>query len=153
MLLPSKVFRDLGGFDPRYFMYSEDLDLCYRVKKAGLKIYHVPRAEILHHGGGSSKTRFSRFSVVMTREAQRVYMQTHHGALGALNYRFLVGCSAVARIFAMAAAWILRGKANREAPEVALRKWWAILRWCLGLEPWAGKSFRGAADDNQAVPV
>ncbi|RYD33659.1 MAG: glycosyltransferase family 2 protein, partial [Verrucomicrobiaceae bacterium] len=132
MLMETGLLRKLGGFDPRYFMYSEDLDLCRRVSDEGLKVYHVPCAEIIHHGGGSSKTRFSRFSVVMTREAQRVYMQTHHGAAGALSYRFLMASSALARIAAMSGAWLLGGRGRRETSRVALWKWWAILRWSIG---------------------
>ncbi|MDD5311216.1 MAG: glycosyltransferase family 2 protein [Candidatus Omnitrophica bacterium] len=38
----------LGGFDERHFMYYEDIDLCYRVKKAGSRVVYVPQAEAAH---------------------------------------------------------------------------------------------------------
>ncbi len=39
---------ELGGFDESHFMYYEDIDLCYRAKKAGWKVAYVPRAEAIH---------------------------------------------------------------------------------------------------------
>jgi GT2 family glycosyltransferase len=54
MLIPRKTFEKVGLFDERYFMYFEDLDFCRRVKKAGLKVYYLPEAKILHHHGQSA---------------------------------------------------------------------------------------------------
>ncbi len=42
------LLRELGGFDEIFFMYGEDLDLCYRMKEKGLKIMWVPRGSVLH---------------------------------------------------------------------------------------------------------
>ena len=52
MLLRCETFRRVGGFGSQYFMYGEDMDLCAKVRNAGLKIYYEPRAEVIHHGGG-----------------------------------------------------------------------------------------------------
>jgi GT2 family glycosyltransferase len=53
MLIPRKTIEKIGLFDERYFMYFEDLDYCRRVKKAGLKVYYLPEARIIHHHGKS----------------------------------------------------------------------------------------------------
>jgi len=45
----------VGLFDPDYFMYGEDLDLCYRLKQKGWKIFYVPNAGALHVKGASSR--------------------------------------------------------------------------------------------------
>ena len=50
MVLPTEVYRKLGGFHERYFMYGEDMDLCFRLRQAGYSVLHVPAAEIVHHG-------------------------------------------------------------------------------------------------------
>ena len=55
MLIPKKVFSQIGFLDERYFMYFEDLDFCRRVKRAGLKIFYLPAVEIIHHHGASGK--------------------------------------------------------------------------------------------------
>lgn len=141
MLLRSEVFRRLGGFDPRYFMYAEDMDLCLKVRRSGLKIYHVPRAAVVHHGGGSSKTQFSRFSTVMIREAIGIYFRSNFGCLQAGQYRILMGGTAGARILTFICACLVTGKANRKANWVSVLKWWAVFRWSLGMESWAAERF------------
>ena len=45
----------VGFFDPAYFMYGEDIDLCYRLKQGGWKIFFVPAAEAFHIHGASSR--------------------------------------------------------------------------------------------------
>ncbi len=54
MLIPQKMIEKIGLLDEKYFMYFEDLDYCQRVKQAGLKVYYLPEAEILHHHGQSA---------------------------------------------------------------------------------------------------
>ncbi|HEX4583516.1 MAG TPA: glycosyltransferase [Burkholderiaceae bacterium] len=48
LLLDSEVFRSLGGFDERYFMYCEDADLCLRMQLAGWHLHHVPSVKLVH---------------------------------------------------------------------------------------------------------
>ena len=47
----------LGGFDENFFMYFEEVDLCYRLFSQGRQIHFVPEAEIIHVGGGSTTQR------------------------------------------------------------------------------------------------
>ncbi|HWK26864.1 MAG TPA: glycosyltransferase family 2 protein [Solirubrobacter sp.] len=51
MLVRREALASAGGFDERFFMYSEETDLCRRIKSAGWEIRHVPQMTILHHGG------------------------------------------------------------------------------------------------------
>lgn len=53
----SELYRQLNGFDEDFFMYGEDLDLCFRAKVAGFKNYYTPATNILHFKGQSCKTR------------------------------------------------------------------------------------------------
>ncbi len=45
----------VGFFDPDYFMYGEDIDLCYRLKQGGWKVYYLPHAEAVHVKGAATK--------------------------------------------------------------------------------------------------
>lgn len=47
------VFRNLGGFDANYFAHSEEIDLCWRIKRAGYKIMVIPQSVVYHVGGGT----------------------------------------------------------------------------------------------------
>lgn len=142
MILRADLFRRLGGFDPRYFMYAEDMDLCRRIRRAGWRIRHVPGARVIHHGGGSSATRFNAFPTVMIREALSLYMRANLGRGAALLHRTLTTLSAVARIALLAPAVAAGPKALRRRRALAVRKWWTVLRWSLGMEPWAARSFQ-----------
>lgn len=55
MLMPARLASELGGFDDRYFLTSEDVDLSLRVTKAGYAVVTVPAARIYHKGGKSGK--------------------------------------------------------------------------------------------------
>ncbi|MCV6985316.1 glycosyltransferase family 2 protein [Mycobacterium shinjukuense] len=54
LLVRRSAFREVGGFDERYFMYMEDVDLGDRLGKAGWQSVYVPTAEVLHHKGHST---------------------------------------------------------------------------------------------------
>jgi N-acetylglucosaminyl-diphospho-decaprenol L-rhamnosyltransferase len=73
MLLRRTAFDVVGGFDPSYFMYCEDMDLCRRLVDAGWSSIYVPSAVITHEGGHAT----ARAAGAMLRE--------HHRAL----YRYL----------------------------------------------------------------
>jgi GT2 family glycosyltransferase len=60
MMIPKHVFMQVGGFDERYFMYAEDLDLCYAIMQAGYKIVYQPKAQMLHLKGQSGLHTYNR---------------------------------------------------------------------------------------------
>lgn len=57
MLMPKAVLNEVGLLDEDFFMYGEDIDLCYRIKENNYKILYYTEAAITHHKGGSSKKR------------------------------------------------------------------------------------------------
>lgn len=80
----------IGWLDEDYFWYGEDLDFCYRIKKAGWKIYYVPRVKILHYKGVSAGIRKESQkistaaketkirSAKMSTEVMRIFYQKHY---------------------------------------------------------------------------
>ena len=59
LIIEKKLFERLNGFDENYFMYIEDSDICYQVKKKGLKVVFSDKATIQHEGQGSSNRTFA----------------------------------------------------------------------------------------------
>jgi len=55
MMIRKELYSKVGGFDEQFFMYGEDLDICYRVQKAGYKVYYVHDTQIIHYKGESTK--------------------------------------------------------------------------------------------------
>ena len=141
MMVRTSLFRGIGGFNPRFFMYGEDVDLCERVRAAGYRICHVPTAEVIHHGGVSSAQRSSGFSQVMIRQAVDVFMRMHHGKLVAFCCRVLMALSALARIALASMAWVFCCGGLRLRLESVIAKWQLVLRWCCGAEKWASHHF------------
>ena len=56
LLLRREVYEKIGGLDENIFMYMEEVEWCFRAKKAGFRVYFYPQAEIIHLGRGSSKS-------------------------------------------------------------------------------------------------
>lgn len=57
MLFPKKILNEVGLFDPDFFMYCEELDLCHRIIKAGYEIKQEKEVSVIHKHGGSSSNQ------------------------------------------------------------------------------------------------
>lgn len=66
MLFRREVFVKLGGFDERYFLYYEDVDLCARLRLRGYKVALCPAAKVVHHAHRSSHRNFKYLSWHLT---------------------------------------------------------------------------------------
>lgn len=60
LFIPRALFETLGGFDSRFFLYFEDVDLCQRLKQGGGKVWRTPSMVVRHQGGGSHETERSK---------------------------------------------------------------------------------------------
>jgi hypothetical protein len=85
MLARSEALEAVGGFDERFFMYSEEVDLCLRITRGGWKIAHLPTMTILHHGS-SARTLDTRMAQ-QNAQAQLQYADKHFGAARRTAYR------------------------------------------------------------------
>ena len=137
MIVSKTIFDEVGGFSKEYFMYAEDLDLCYKTQTAGYVNYYFAGAEIVHHGGGSTQQKYSRFSVVMIPESVSRLMRKMHGGLYSLCYRAALGVSAILRLLLLLIMFpIFLSLKKTSAWSPMFEKWAAILQWSLGLERW-----------------
>ena len=72
LLLPAKLFDQIGRWDESYFFYGEDIDLCYRINEAGYKIIYYPKVSILHLKGASSGLRRETAAIAKPDRATRI---------------------------------------------------------------------------------
>jgi N-acetylglucosaminyl-diphospho-decaprenol L-rhamnosyltransferase len=70
LLMAASLWRQLGGFDPRFFMYGEDIDLCMRGRSMGHRCLFTPDAEIIHHGAGSEPVVADKMLRLLKAKAQ-----------------------------------------------------------------------------------
>ncbi|OGJ84550.1 MAG: hypothetical protein A2268_11215 [Candidatus Raymondbacteria bacterium RifOxyA12_full_50_37] len=131
MMVRREVFKAVGLFSQEYFMYVEDVDLCFKARRNGWMTAYIGNARVVHFGGGSSeKNRQGNFASVMMRESNYLFFQKYHSAGYALAYRAIMAMTAAFRMVLLTFALPVSGFAR-------LRKWFGIFRWSLGLEPWA----------------
>lgn len=67
MLIKTQIFKKIGVFDEKYFMYLEDADFCQRAKKKGFKIAYVPQSKVWHLNAGSSSSGSFLHDYFLTR--------------------------------------------------------------------------------------
>jgi len=71
LLVRASLFRSLGGFDERYFMYYEEADLCRRARDTGASVVFEPSARAVHEGGASASLETAKLAAVRLVSAQR----------------------------------------------------------------------------------
>ncbi|NOZ75931.1 MAG: glycosyltransferase [FCB group bacterium] len=81
MLVPKTIFHEVGGFDPAFFMFGEDLDLCYRIKTLGKEIHYTPTTQIVHYQGESVKSApfdsLNAFYTAMIHFSEKHFSRTY----------------------------------------------------------------------------
>ena len=80
LLVRKKALEDVGFMDERFFMYYDEIDLCYRIKKAGGKVYFTPDITVIHYANSSS----SQAPLEMERYKSRskfLFFKKHYGIL------------------------------------------------------------------------
>ncbi len=91
------VIDKVGAFDPDIFMYGEDTDLCYRIKKAGYTVIVSPVAKIVHIGQGSSG-KIPRNAILGEYKAIIYLYKKHRGSLSLQMARILLKIGALLRV-------------------------------------------------------
>ena len=90
MMVRREVWDATGGFDPAYFLYYEDIDLCLRARRDGWEVGVVPRATAIHESGGTQWRPGTRSRVERIYfQSQAHYFRTHHGRLAELLVRLV----------------------------------------------------------------
>lgn len=131
-LLRSSLFRNLGGWDDRFFLYAEDRDLCKRVRAAGFKVGYAKGVSVIHSASHSVKGASREQCRFLTRTwicSQVHYRVKHYGMAVALSY-----CLSQSVVNAM--RWLTQRRAqgrDYNIPEeaVAFGLWLAAQPWRL----------------------
>jgi GT2 family glycosyltransferase len=92
MLVRADFFNAIQGFDERFFLYSEELDLCCRLRKAGHEIWYVHTARLMHKEQQSTIQMFGSVGriVFQNMRSQHYYFRKHYGPGGAFFWRHMI---------------------------------------------------------------
>ena len=77
LLIERALWEQLGGFDPAFFMYGEEADLCLRARAFGARPMVTPSATILHYGGASERTRSAKMVRLLAAKALLIRRHWH----------------------------------------------------------------------------
>jgi hypothetical protein len=97
MAIRREAFEAVGGFDPSFFMYSEEIDLCWRLKQAGWEVHFAPVATVLHFGGASTEQRRPEMAVRRVASSKLFYRR-HYSRLRASALETMIGAAMLARM-------------------------------------------------------
>ena len=113
LLIRRSLFEHLGGFDERFHVYYEDVDLCARAWDAGFAVHHVAEARVRHDGQGTTRQVKARRLFYIQR-SRVLYAAKHHGTATALALLVATFLVQMPLRFALAAA----RRSPREAGEI-----------------------------------
>lgn len=97
LILRRAALDQVGLLDENFFFYSEDIDLCYRLRRAGWHLYWVPSAEVVHYGGQSSQL-VPADSFIRLYWGKLQYMRKHHGWLAGAAYKLILLAASLLRL-------------------------------------------------------
>mgnify|MGYP003513232932 FL=1 len=89
MMIKREVLDKVGGFDETFFMYGEDVDLSYRIQKAGFKNHYFAESSIIHFKGESTRKGSMNY-VRMFYNAMSIFVRKHYGGSKAGIFSFLI---------------------------------------------------------------
>lgn len=121
LLLPRKVIDEVGSLDEGYFMLFEEVDWCYRIKKAGWEIWFTPAAQVVHHYGQSIKQVKVRMILCSHRGLYRFWLKHYAGSAASLKPLVYAGLMMLAwyRIAAYRTKSFLLGNADPQPGRIA----------------------------------
>lgn len=115
LLIDAALWRELGGFDPAFFMYAEEADLCLRARRLGARPGISPEAEIVHMGATSEA---GADKIVKTTRGRVTLMRKHWNPAAVAVGRLLLLIWSGLRLFGSRFAG-----GRRDAPDAAREKW------------------------------
>ncbi|HKP51568.1 MAG TPA: glycosyltransferase family 2 protein [Chloroflexia bacterium] len=125
MLISRQAYREVGGFDPKLFIYSEEIDLALRYLKAGWECWQVPQAEVVHIGGQSTGQIPDRMFVHLWRSRLYLYRK-HYPLAGQLALSLLLVLAQLRDIISVPFKRLLRQIEGDEAKRALIRALKAI---------------------------
>jgi N-acetylglucosaminyl-diphospho-decaprenol L-rhamnosyltransferase len=125
LLVRREAYEQVGGLDEGFFMYSEEMDWCKRIKDAGWLIVYLPTATVIHHEGKSSEQVVAARHIHFQSSKVR-YFRKHHGAFQAEVLRWFLLTTYVYQWVREGAKWLIGYK--RPLRSERLRAYRQVLR-------------------------
>lgn len=122
LMFRREIVEQIGLLDESYFMYSEEVDFCYRMRRAGWALYWAPQATIVHYGGQSTRQIATEMFLQLYQNKLR-YFRKHYGLRGAWTYKLILFWASLMRLALSPFSWFEKPAQRREHRALAGRYW------------------------------
>ena len=130
MMVRREVIQEIGLMDEDFYMYADDVEWCYRIKKAGWKIFYYADAAIVHLGGQSSKSVKIEVGVEGLRSMNR-FFRKYWGRPRAWVHKILTFFVTIAKLQVFGVGFLFSKDVERDRFREKLRLHWQVLKWSL----------------------
>jgi len=144
--------RAVGGFDPDFFMYGEEMDWCRRMRDAGWSVVFLPEPSVIHVRGASSGAVPGPMFVENLKGRVR-YLRKHRGSMVAVVARVVIAVSVLLRSAwreSQALPYFLAGRAVPERLGIRQTSLRSAMRWVLRGLPLTHPDSRGPANSTRS---
>jgi GT2 family glycosyltransferase len=117
LLVRRQAYEQVGGLDEGFFMYSEELDWCRRIKDAGWEVVYLPTATVIHHEGKSSEQVVPARHIYFQSSKVR-YFRKHHGPFQAELLRCFLLVTYVYQLVREGLKWLVGHKRSLRAERI-----------------------------------
>jgi N-acetylglucosaminyl-diphospho-decaprenol L-rhamnosyltransferase len=123
-----EVLATMGGFDEDYFLYAEDMDLCYRLRQRGYTVLFCPEVTVTHLGNRSGARKWAERRESEIVRSEVLFLRKHYGQGSALGFRLLGGSLFLCKSMM---AWLRSWTRGTECL-VDARRYWYMTKVCWG---------------------
>jgi N-acetylglucosaminyl-diphospho-decaprenol L-rhamnosyltransferase len=128
LLARRETIEQVDLLDEGFFMYSEELDWCRRIKAQGWKVIYLPTARVIHYGAQSSE-QVKSFQYIQFQRSKIRYFRKHHGSWQAEVLRLFILATYLYQLIVEALKWLVGHKRPLRAARV--QAYWRVLRFGL----------------------
>jgi GT2 family glycosyltransferase len=128
LLVRRKVIEQVGLLDETFFMYSEEVDFCTRIRNFGWRIFWLPHISVTHFGGQSTQ-QISQEMFLQLYQAKIQYFRKHYSLFVVWLYKFVLLMAAMARLLLTPFAYL--EKTSKKVEHLELSSNYRRLLWSL----------------------
>jgi N-acetylglucosaminyl-diphospho-decaprenol L-rhamnosyltransferase len=129
LLLRRSALDQVGLLDEEYFIYGDEADLQYRIKKAGWEIWYLPEAKIIHYGG-RSMDRWPRRKMVY--RGKMLFYQKNYGAFQSFLLRIMLAILSLLKVIVWSFVFLI--PSMRDQAKKELRSNIEVIQLCINLK-------------------
>lgn len=122
LILRRETIDEVGLLDEEYFMYTEEVDLCFRIAKAGWDLWWVPGSQVIHYGGQSTSQVAGQMFLCLY-QSKLQFFRKFYGRIGALLYKCILIIASLYRLSLAPLSWLQSHETRSRNLQVAQNYW------------------------------